>query len=65
VISSVGDSKGKKTEDQTMMWPLGPKPNLLAVADLPEAQALTPARIEQSSDILTNSKIRYRESNTI
>jgi hypothetical protein len=36
-------SEGKKTDEETMMWPPEAKLNLLVFADPPGAQTLTPA----------------------
>jgi hypothetical protein len=59
VMFSVADSEGKKTEEGTMMSSFEPQSesNLVAVADPPAAQTLTPETIEQTSDILTNGRI--------
>jgi hypothetical protein len=50
VTSSVTDSEGKKTEEGRMMLQSEPQSefNLVAIADPPEAQTLTPVATEQS-----------------
>jgi hypothetical protein len=43
-----------------MMWPPETKPNLLIVADPPEAQTLTPATTTQALHILIRTDCDYR-----
>jgi hypothetical protein len=57
VTASVLASKGKKTDEGTMMLPSEPKSNPATVAESPETQTLTPATTKEASDILINSKI--------
>jgi hypothetical protein len=57
VTFSATASEGKKTDEGTMISPSEPQYNSVVVADPPEAQTATPAATEQTSDILTNSKI--------
>jgi hypothetical protein len=59
MTSSVATSDEKKTEEGIVMSPLEPESNPPAVADPPEARALTPAATERASDILTNCKIMF------
>jgi hypothetical protein len=50
-------SEGKKTDEGTIMSTPGSLSKPVAVANPPEAQSPTPARIEDASDTLTDRKI--------
>jgi hypothetical protein len=57
MTSSVAASEGKKTDEGTIMSLPGPESNMVAVADPPEAETLTPATTEGPLYILTKLSI--------
>jgi hypothetical protein len=59
VTYSVAASEGKKTEEGMTMSTPEPASNSVAVADPTETQNLTPAAMEEASDIVTNCRIDY------